>query len=142
VSVPMGVMEDIGMPVNLTFAGKAYDDCNLLSFAYVYEQASRKRSPPRLTPSIDSDVISLKVNIESRRVQRRLPRGATDSLGRAHKQDSTPRPKPKLKIVRCDNTTVDQKFDELQVEISGTLSITPGAAGSHPESDALEYLHI
>jgi hypothetical protein len=47
----MGIMEDTGTPVN-TFAARAYDDCNLLSFAYVYEQASRRRVPPRLTPSL------------------------------------------------------------------------------------------
>jgi amidase len=30
VTVPMGVMADIGMPVGLTFAGRAYDDNALL----------------------------------------------------------------------------------------------------------------
>ncbi|TGQ03650.1 amidase, partial [Mesorhizobium sp. M4B.F.Ca.ET.215.01.1.1] len=30
VTVPMGTMADIGMPVGLTFAGKAYDDVALL----------------------------------------------------------------------------------------------------------------
>jgi Asp-tRNA(Asn)/Glu-tRNA(Gln) amidotransferase A subunit family amidase len=34
VSVPMGIIEDRGMQINLTFAGRAYDDCNLLGFAY------------------------------------------------------------------------------------------------------------
>jgi amidase len=33
VTVPMGVMADIGMPVGLTFAGRAYDDNALLRFA-------------------------------------------------------------------------------------------------------------
>ncbi|TIX53011.1 MAG: amidase, partial [Mesorhizobium sp.] len=30
VTVPMGTMADIGMPVGLTFAGKAYEDTKLL----------------------------------------------------------------------------------------------------------------
>ncbi len=41
VSLPMGIMADTGMPVNLTFAGKAYDDCQLLSYAYAYGTSYR-----------------------------------------------------------------------------------------------------
>lgn len=37
VTVAMGNMEDIGMPVGLTFAGKAYDDVALLGFAAAFE---------------------------------------------------------------------------------------------------------
>lgn len=44
VSIPMGIMEERRMPVNLTFAGKAYDDEKLLSYAYAYEQVTRKKS--------------------------------------------------------------------------------------------------
>ncbi len=56
VTVPMGIMKDIGMPVGLTFAGKAYDDVRLLRFAYAFEQsaASRRIVPPR-TPPLASD---------------------------------------------------------------------------------------
>ncbi|KZF20949.1 putative amidase [Xylona heveae TC161] len=57
VSVTMGTMKDTGMPVGLTFASKAYDDSNLLRYAYAYETASRKRVPPGLTPSLDTDII-------------------------------------------------------------------------------------
>ncbi|TGV77381.1 amidase, partial [Mesorhizobium sp. M00.F.Ca.ET.149.01.1.1] len=38
VTVPLGTMADIGMPVGLTFAGKAYDDVALLSRAGDYER--------------------------------------------------------------------------------------------------------
>jgi Asp-tRNA(Asn)/Glu-tRNA(Gln) amidotransferase A subunit family amidase len=55
VSVPMGVMDAKRMPVNLTFAGKAHEDQRLLSFAYAYEQKSKRRVTPRLTPVLDSD---------------------------------------------------------------------------------------
>lgn len=51
VTVPMGVMADIGMPVGLTFAGRAYDDSNLLRFAAGFEATgSRRVIPPRTPP--------------------------------------------------------------------------------------------
>lgn len=62
VSVPMGIMPTRGMPVNLTFAGKAYEDDKLLSFAYAYEQGSRRRTVPALTPSLESDAVPCTFN--------------------------------------------------------------------------------
>ena len=51
VTVPMGVMADIGMPVGLTFAGRAYDDNNLLRVASAFESTgSKRRVPPRTPP--------------------------------------------------------------------------------------------
>ncbi|TLG87669.1 amidase [Pseudomonas edaphica] len=52
VTVPMGVMADIGMPVGLTFAGRAYDDSALLSFASAYEATGSKRLIPPRTPPL------------------------------------------------------------------------------------------
>ena len=52
VTVPMGVMADIGMPAGLTFAGRAYDDTRLLALAAAFEAAAPwRRSPPR-TPDL------------------------------------------------------------------------------------------
>jgi len=39
----MGLMEDTGMPVNLTFAAKAYDDNSILRYGYAFEMATKKR---------------------------------------------------------------------------------------------------
>ncbi|WNW10236.1 amidase [Pseudomonas sp. DTU_2021_1001937_2_SI_NGA_ILE_001] len=51
VTVPMGVMDDIGMPVGLTFAGRAYDDNALLRLASAFEATGqRRRVPPRTPP--------------------------------------------------------------------------------------------
>ncbi|NEN05209.1 amidase [Diaminobutyricibacter tongyongensis] len=51
VTVPMGVMADIGMPVGLTFAGKAYDDSALLRYASAFEATGARRiAPPRTPP--------------------------------------------------------------------------------------------
>ncbi|KTT41264.1 amidase, partial [Pseudomonas oryzihabitans] len=46
VTVPMGLMADIGMPVGLTFAGRAYDDSNLLRLAAAFEATGSKRVVP------------------------------------------------------------------------------------------------
>jgi hypothetical protein len=48
VSVPMGIMEEKKMPVNITFAGKGYTDQELLGYAYAFEQATKKRAQPPL----------------------------------------------------------------------------------------------
>jgi amidase len=51
VTVPMGTMADIGMPVGLTFAGRAYDDVALLRYAAAVEATGdRRTSPPRTPP--------------------------------------------------------------------------------------------
>ena len=52
VTVPMGVMADIGMPVGLTFAGRAYDDSALLRFAAAFEATGSKRLIPPRTPPL------------------------------------------------------------------------------------------
>ena len=52
VTVPMGVMADIGMPVGLTFAGRAYDDNQLLSLAAAFEATGSKRQGPPRTPPL------------------------------------------------------------------------------------------
>jgi amidase len=55
VTVPMGLMADTGMPIGLTFAGRAYDDTKLLQLAAAFEAAgapgTRRTAPPR-TPAL------------------------------------------------------------------------------------------
>ena len=48
VTVPMGMMADIGMPAGLTFAGRAYDDNKLLAFADTFERGGSFRKAPIL----------------------------------------------------------------------------------------------
>jgi amidase len=50
VTVPMGTMADIGMPVGLTFAGRAYDDTALLALAAAFEATGSRRTEPPRTP--------------------------------------------------------------------------------------------
>ncbi|MDG4882937.1 amidase [Mesorhizobium sp. WSM4884] len=56
VTVPMGTMADIGMPVGLTFAGKAYGDVGLLTMAGDYERSTQRRTVPPRTPALADDV--------------------------------------------------------------------------------------
>ncbi|KAK5064193.1 hypothetical protein LTR84_000026 [Exophiala bonariae] len=59
ISVPMGVMADTAMPVNLTFASAAYDDTALLRYAYAFEKSSQLRQKPARTPELETDIILL-----------------------------------------------------------------------------------
>ncbi|MFD4421354.1 amidase [Agromyces sp. NPDC058484] len=52
VTVPMGTMSDIRMPVGLTFAGRAYDDTALLRLAAAFEATGSRRTPPPRTPPL------------------------------------------------------------------------------------------
>ncbi|WP_457099894.1 amidase [Microbacterium sp. P5_E9] len=52
VTVPMGTMSDIGMPVGLTFAGRAHDDVALLRFAAAFEALQPRRTAPPRTPAL------------------------------------------------------------------------------------------
>lgn len=53
VTVPMGNMCDIGMPVGLTFAGRGYDDTNLLAMASAFDRRLIGRVPPPRTPELE-----------------------------------------------------------------------------------------
>lgn len=52
VTVPLGIMSDIGMPVGLTFAGPAYGDSELLCLAWAFEHVRVRRFAPSFTPEL------------------------------------------------------------------------------------------
>ncbi|MFB6518661.1 amidase [Streptomyces sp. NPDC056401] len=55
VTVPMGAMSDTGMPVGLTFAGRAYDDNTLLTLAAAFERTGSRRTVPPRTPRLSAE---------------------------------------------------------------------------------------
>jgi Asp-tRNA(Asn)/Glu-tRNA(Gln) amidotransferase A subunit family amidase len=59
VSVPMGIMAEKGMPVNVTFAGKGYGDTEILGYAWAFEQVRRGRVRPGLE-GLGTDIIAPK----------------------------------------------------------------------------------
>ena len=50
-TVPAGFTSD-GLPVGITFFGRAYSEPTLLKLAYSYEQATHHRIPPKTTPAL------------------------------------------------------------------------------------------
>ena len=48
ITVPAGFV--FGLPVGITFMGRAYSEPTLIRLAYAYEQASKARRPPRYAP--------------------------------------------------------------------------------------------
>lgn len=101
VSVPMGMMKGKGMPVSLTFAGRAYDDANLLRYGNAYERKSRKRLAPPHTPALESDIVT------------------TSKIGKMMKA-----PRPTLVIDQClltpESTHV---LSRVRVSVEGTITV-------------------
>ncbi|KAM0347498.1 hypothetical protein ACHAPY_011431 [Fusarium culmorum] len=62
ITVPMGNLEEENMPVGLNFCGRAYDDSNIMSYAFAYETASKRREIPPLAPPLPSDEIAIPHN--------------------------------------------------------------------------------
>jgi amidase len=50
ITVPMGFIH--GLPVGLSFISTAYDEAGIIKLAYAYEQASKKRVPPKFTKDL------------------------------------------------------------------------------------------
>ncbi|KAI8653678.1 Amidase domain-containing protein [Fusarium sp. Ph1] len=110
VSVPMGLMSDKRVPVNLTFAGRSYDDVKLLQWANAYEAKTRHRIPPPHTPALESDVVP---------------------LSNTERQVNLPRPQL---IVEKFEVTPKDDGTSLGVALQGTVTI-PSPMTGPPELD-------
>jgi amidase len=55
--VPAGMTKD-GLPVTISFFGKAFTEPKLLGYGYDFEQASKARVLPKYTPILTSDTLS------------------------------------------------------------------------------------
>ena len=52
ITVPMGFVR--GLPVGLSFFGRAWSEATLIRLAYAYEQATRHRRPPTFAPTAET----------------------------------------------------------------------------------------
>lgn len=57
VTVPMGTMDDTGMPVGVTIAGAAYADVRLMQLGAAIEALGRRRTLPPRTPALPDEVL-------------------------------------------------------------------------------------
>jgi len=55
--VPAGVTKD-GLPVTISFFGRAWSEAKLLGYGYDFEQATRARVLPKTTPTLPGDTIT------------------------------------------------------------------------------------
>jgi len=51
INIPMGFV--FGMPVGISFFGRAWSEPTLIKIAYAFEQVTRARKPPRFLPTVD-----------------------------------------------------------------------------------------
>jgi amidase len=55
ITVPMGSIA--GLPVGLSFFGRAWTEVTLLTLAYAFEQATKHRERPRFLPTVDLEAV-------------------------------------------------------------------------------------
>ncbi|KXH37984.1 hypothetical protein CSAL01_07915 [Colletotrichum salicis] len=111
VSVPIGMLDDKYVPMNLTFAGRAYDDVRLLKWADAFEDKTKHRTP-RHTPYLESDLIQLSNN------------------------EINKDPRPKLSISTLIEAPASDDTDSLlaQIVVTGSVTVSP-PIGGFPEVD-------
>ena len=82
ITVPMGYVG--GLPVGISFFGRAWSEPTLIRLAYAYEQATKHRRPPTFAPT--ADLTNRRADLQSPRTaalsavrySRALPDGAAD----------------------------------------------------------------
>jgi amidase len=51
ITVPAGY--ERGLPVGISFFGRAWSEATLIKLAFAYEQATKHRKPPAFLPTVD-----------------------------------------------------------------------------------------
>lgn len=104
VTVPMGIVEDKGMPVGLTFCGRSGSDVDLLRWGKAYETGSKRRHAPRLVPALATDKLRIR------------------NLDLSTREDS-----PELIIDKCVSNVIPKSTSGMvEVEVEGHITIEYG----------------
>ena len=114
VSVPMGLMSTSKMPVNLTFAGKHAQDVELLKFAYAFEQQTKHRIEPPVTPMLKSDRIGLDASDYAGYLPNTFPKMNIFSAGRV---DNT--------SIRINGSITPEYLDDVRLEVFVNGQVIP-----------------
>lgn len=125
ITVPMGMIEDKGMPVGLSFLGKAYQDAELLKYAYAYEAASQHREAPPLTHVLHSNTL-LRNGIVEHANDLTRPSLTTE----LHEVINIDNDCSKRRVVVLKGTMIPSRSAEGNVD----LSVFVNGAASHPPS--------
>ncbi|CAH0059084.1 unnamed protein product [Clonostachys solani] len=107
VTVPMGMIPGKNMPIGLTFAGRGFDDENLLKWANAFETQTKLRSPPPHTPSLPSDFIQLSSKNHSIKTR------------------------PQILVTKCTSTRTTET-GLLRVEFEGTIQVDSASSDRPP----------
>ncbi|CAO2651429.1 Nn.00g039990.m01.CDS01 [Neocucurbitaria sp. VM-36] len=110
VSVPMGLMSEKKMPVNVTFVGRAYEDTKLLEYAYAFEQATKRRVSPPLTSSLGTDTVL---------TRKRLPREESRHLDLCAGVRSSKQSDGSLLLQFGGTISIDYENTTLQIYLDG-----------------------
>ncbi|KAK4940141.1 hypothetical protein LTR10_019676 [Elasticomyces elasticus] len=125
VNVPMGIMSDTRMPVNLTFAAKAYDDSNLFRYAYAFEKASQLRQAPARTPTLATDTLEKTSAEQERKAGSAPPELTIDD----------PKPNNEGKKLHISGTARKDELSALNVYVDGEELADVSFADDHWEVD-------
>ncbi|KAH7407401.1 amidase family protein [Cadophora sp. MPI-SDFR-AT-0126] len=150
VTVPMGKMEGNGMPVGLTFIGRAYDDAEILLAAGAFEREAERRGQGRVVPGrmpgLENDEILLRDGRRSRKnVDEDGSKGELPVLEITH-ASIQPLPSPSI-------STASTSPSRLRIKFSGTASLpssspfpsyipSPSSSSTHPPSPIHLQIHI
>ncbi|PQZ95770.1 amidase [Arthrobacter sp. MYb227] len=157
ITVAMGTMEDIGMPVGLTIAGPAYEDNEILSYGYAFEAASSLRTTPPLAPTLVSDCLpheeaplmdtashlenkDPKVTIDVRSVLANQNEGA-----RVVQLSGTIHGREELQIflsVNGERVFVHRERTQWNAEVVLPAEVQPAEFGSNPVTSSLAVIHV
>ncbi|TFV95334.1 amidase [Leifsonia flava] len=119
VTVPMGIMTDIGMPVGLTFAGAAYSDTALLRLAAAFEATgapgSRRVAPGR-TPALPGRAIDAVTDAAAAPAPAVVPAGAPSLVLEA---EALPPEGGRVEIVVRGSFAAPAGFAALTISVDG-----------------------